>query len=142
LGNIIGPGADKKNSSQADCQYWCTGILPAIETYGCYFFCQYWFTGVLPAIKTDGCFFAFWNTMAEPTDDLLSPPSQAQWQRAYRTFTWTPGETLNTPTLELCPALVFLVFLHMFFWPCMVLHKTTQHDMFLKFCKRLKQCFF
>jgi hypothetical protein len=40
--------------------------------------------------------------------------------RYTRTFTWTPGETLNTP-LELCPALVFLVFLHMFFgraWFC------------------------
>jgi len=109
LGNIIGPGADKKKSSQA-----------AIETYGCYYFWEYWCTGVLPAIKTYSCFFVFRNTMAEPTDNLLSPPSQAQWQRAYRTFTWTPGETLNTP-LELCPALVFLVFLHMFFgraWFC------------------------
>jgi hypothetical protein len=34
-------------------------------------------------------------------------------------------EMLSTP-IELCPALVWLVFLHMFFGPCMVEHKTMQ----------------
>jgi len=33
----------------------------------------------------------------------------------------------DPPPIELCLMHVSLVFLHMFFWPCLVLHRTMQH---------------
>ncbi len=35
-------------------------------------------------------FFSFLNNFLDPTHKQLAPPSQAQWQRANRAFTWTP----------------------------------------------------
>ncbi len=96
LGNII--GLERWPSVLL---YWCTAYNRNLQLF---FLCQYWCTSVLPAIETYNCFFVVWNTTAELTDNLLSPPSQAQWQRAYRTFTRTPGETLNTPPRDLSGA--------------------------------------
>ncbi len=35
-------------------------------------------------------FFSFLNNFLDPTHKRSAPPSQAQWQRANRAFTWTP----------------------------------------------------
>jgi hypothetical protein len=50
-------------------------------------------------------------------------------------------QPLNNPPRDLSGACFSCLLAHVF-WPCMVLHKTTQHDMFFLFCKRLNNVSF
>jgi hypothetical protein len=129
--------------SQSVLVYWCTACNTNLRLL--FFLAS---TGVLPARPTAA--FLLFGTQRQNRPTICCHPQvklsgraniKKIRSRAYRTFTRTPGETLNTPPGDLCGPCFSCLLAHVF-WPCMVLYKTTQHDMFFKFCKRLNNVSF
>ncbi len=126
LGNIIRPGADKKKSSQGDSQYWCTACNRNLRLLFLGPVLVYWCTACDRDLQLLFCCLEHNGRTDRKSVVTAKSSSVAEGLQDFHQD--TRRDPKYPPWRSVRP--LFFLSSCTFFWPCMVLHKTTQHDIF------------